>query len=157
MGVTDCKTSMTEKPLNDDKVDVTICEIIIFWFVWRHKLQVEGEIFMEHNCTTIPINITEIKTAPSCVNMTKVWLVFVFFLGNSTRDVCLHNFLVYAKLFLPKPERLSWITRNFSSECLWENVGSWPSLLERCELQVRVKCPPIYILTNSLFIPLKAT
>ena len=72
MGVTDCKTSMTEKPLNDDKVDVTVCEIISVFYFGRHKLQVEGEIFMEHNCTTIPINITEIKMAPICVNMTKV-------------------------------------------------------------------------------------
>ena len=30
--MTDCKNSLTEKPLNDDKVDVTVCKIISFFY-----------------------------------------------------------------------------------------------------------------------------
>jgi len=81
-GVTDCKNSLTEKPLNDDKVD--------------------GEMFMEHNCTTIPINITEIKMAPSCVNMTK--------------NVC-------EKMWVPDPPY--WKDVN-CKEMVWENCTLQP-------------------------------
>jgi len=81
-GVTDCKNSLTEKPLNDDKVD--------------------GEMFMEHNCTTIPINITEYKMAPSCVNMTK--------------NVC-------EKMWVPDPPY--WKDVN-CKEMVWENCTLQP-------------------------------
>ena len=67
---------------------------------------------MEHNCTTIPTDITEMKMAPSCTNMTKVWFVLVCFW-----KVC---FLLgpYVQVSV-KPERLSLslFLRMFARKC----------------------------------------